>query len=197
MWVCGPICEGGGGATVASVFRSDNNGRFPKHKYHSVYKPFSPYPHVYFLFPPPPTKHFRILRYVGYNILVVNRIDKKFIVGVSFKGIISLQNTSADRNQVRVHSAIHPYRFTKDMFDNMVVINQLDQKFIVCVLTREAAGKTIYELQGTNGCHFLSEFNPFSLLYNQMYSYMFSVIVRVWIVFRSPLDSEDDDHSGS
>ena len=41
------------------------------------------------------------------------------------------------RNQISVHNVVHPYRFTRDMLAGMRVLQQLDDKFIVGVLSQE------------------------------------------------------------
>ena len=41
------------------------------------------------------------------------------------------------KNQISVHNAVHPYHFTKDMLAGMKVLRQLDDKFIVGVLSQE------------------------------------------------------------
>ena len=41
------------------------------------------------------------------------------------------------KNQITVHNVVHPYRFTKDMLAGMRVLRQLDDKFIVGILSQE------------------------------------------------------------
>lgn len=42
------------------------------------------------------------------------------------------------RKQISVHDVVHPYRFTRDMLAGMTVLRQLDDKFIVGVLSQES-----------------------------------------------------------
>ena len=41
------------------------------------------------------------------------------------------------KNQISVHNVVHPYRFTRDMLASMRVLRQLDDKFIVGVVSQE------------------------------------------------------------
>ena len=42
-----------------------------------------------------------------------------------------------DKSQILVHNVVHPYRFTRDMLAGMRVLQQLDEKFIVGVVSQE------------------------------------------------------------
>ena len=46
-----------------------------------------------------------------------------------------------DKSQISVHNVAHPYRFTKEMLTSMRVLRQLDEKFIVGVVSHE--GETL------------------------------------------------------
>ena len=41
------------------------------------------------------------------------------------------------KNQISVHNVVHPYRFSRDMLASMKVLRQLDDKFIVGVVSQE------------------------------------------------------------
>ena len=57
---------------------------------------------------------------------------------VCIKGILKANKPgNCARNQISVHNVVHPYRFTRDMLAGMRVLQQLDDKFIVGVLSQE------------------------------------------------------------
>ena len=57
---------------------------------------------------------------------------------VCVKGILMANKPgTCTRNQISVHNVVHPYRFTRDMLAGMRVLQQLDDKFIVGVLSQE------------------------------------------------------------
>ena len=57
---------------------------------------------------------------------------------VCIKGILKVNKPgNCARNQISVHNVVHPYRFTRDMLEGMRVLQQLDDKFIVGVLSQE------------------------------------------------------------
>ena len=66
------------------------------------------------------------------------------------------QETS-DAKQVAVHNVIHPYHFSRDMLMNMVVVNQLDDKFIVGVVPDNKVGTA-----GGEEVSLIINFNPFT-----------------------------------
>ena len=39
------------------------------------------------------------------------------------------------RNQIPIHNMVQPHRFTRDMLESMRVLQQLDEKFIVGVVS--------------------------------------------------------------
>ena len=53
------------------------------------------------------------------------------------------------KSQISVHNVVHPYRFTRDMLAGMKVLRQLDDKFIVGVLS--LGGKIHGDLVGVGG----------------------------------------------
>ena len=44
---------------------------------------------------------------------------------------------SCVKGQISIHNVVHPYRFTRDMLAGMRVLRQLDDKFIVGVISSE------------------------------------------------------------
>ncbi|XP_051877221.1 LOW QUALITY PROTEIN: DNA mismatch repair protein Mlh3 [Pristis pectinata] len=47
---------------------------------------------------------------------------------------IDVSNEQADGLAVKIHNILYPYRFTKDMISSMQVLNQVDNKFIACLI---------------------------------------------------------------
>ena len=61
-----------------------------------------------------------------------------FLMFVSLQDVLMASKAGGCvKNQISVHNAVHPYRFTKDMLAGMKVLRQLDDKFIVGVLSQE------------------------------------------------------------
>ena len=57
---------------------------------------------------------------------------------VSFQDILTANEPGGCvKNQISVHNVVHPYRFTRDMLTDMRVLRQLDDKFIVGVVSQE------------------------------------------------------------
>lgn len=52
-----------------------------------------------------------------------------------------------DKSQISVHNVAHPYRFTKEMLTSMRVLRQLDEKFIVGVVSHEGERSLAYQKQ--------------------------------------------------
>lgn len=48
-----------------------------------------------------------------------------------------INKAASDKTQVSVHNVVHPYCFTRDMLRGMRVLRQLDEKFIVGVVSQE------------------------------------------------------------
>ena len=44
---------------------------------------------------------------------------------------------SCVKDKISIHNMVHPYRFTRDMLAGMKVLRQLDDKFIVGVISNE------------------------------------------------------------
>ncbi|XP_010008016.1 PREDICTED: DNA mismatch repair protein Mlh3 [Nestor notabilis] len=55
---------------------------------------------------------------------------------------IDVTSSQADNLAVKIHNILHPYRFTKDMVHSMQVLQQVDNKFIACLInTRKEMDK--------------------------------------------------------
>ncbi|XP_016048331.1 DNA mismatch repair protein Mlh3 isoform X2 [Erinaceus europaeus] len=50
---------------------------------------------------------------------------------------VDVSSGQAESLAVRVHNILYPYRFTKDMIHSMQVLQQVDNKFIACLLSTE------------------------------------------------------------
>ncbi|XP_058018353.1 DNA mismatch repair protein Mlh3 isoform X2 [Ahaetulla prasina] len=51
---------------------------------------------------------------------------------------LDVSSEQADTLAVKIHNILYPYRFTKKMIDSLQVLNQVDNKFIACLInTRE------------------------------------------------------------
>ena len=48
-----------------------------------------------------------------------------------------INKADRDKTQVSVHNVVHPYCFTGDMLTGMQVLRQLDEKFIVGVVSQQ------------------------------------------------------------
>ncbi|XP_067894523.1 DNA mismatch repair protein Mlh3 isoform X2 [Heterodontus francisci] len=56
---------------------------------------------------------------------------------------VNVSNEQAGTFAVKIHNILYPYRFTKDMISSMQVLNQVDNKFIACLInTRDDKGAT-------------------------------------------------------
>ncbi|KAM6445692.1 DNA mismatch repair protein Mlh3 isoform 2-T2 [Rhynochetos jubatus] len=47
---------------------------------------------------------------------------------------VDVTSSQADNLAVKIHNILYPYRFTKDMVHSMQVLQQVDNKFIVCLI---------------------------------------------------------------
>uniref|UniRef100_UPI00398EB992 DNA mismatch repair protein Mlh3-like n=1 Tax=Pristiophorus japonicus TaxID=55135 RepID=UPI00398EB992 len=47
---------------------------------------------------------------------------------------VDVSNEQAGSLAVKIHNILYPYRFTKDMISSMQVLNQVDNKFIACLI---------------------------------------------------------------
>ncbi|XP_042646653.1 DNA mismatch repair protein Mlh3 isoform X1 [Tyto alba] len=47
---------------------------------------------------------------------------------------VDVTSTQADNLAVKIHNILYPYRFTKDMVHSMQVLQQVDNKFIACLI---------------------------------------------------------------
>ncbi|XP_003214488.2 DNA mismatch repair protein Mlh3 isoform X2 [Anolis carolinensis] len=50
---------------------------------------------------------------------------------------VNVSNGEADNLAVKIHNIMYPYRFTKNMIDSMQVLNQVDNKFIACLINTD------------------------------------------------------------
>ncbi|XP_039207633.1 DNA mismatch repair protein Mlh3 isoform X1 [Crotalus tigris] len=56
---------------------------------------------------------------------------------------LDVSSGQADTLAVKIHNILYPYRFTKKMIDSLQVLNQVDNKFIACLMnTREEENKS-------------------------------------------------------
>ncbi|XP_066550890.1 DNA mismatch repair protein Mlh3 isoform X2 [Amia ocellicauda] len=54
---------------------------------------------------------------------------------------LDVSSGQADRLAVKIHNILYPYRFTKDMIHSMKVIQQVDKKFLACLIhTKDKEG---------------------------------------------------------
>jgi len=53
------------------------------------------------------------------------------------KDILMINKAASDKTQVLIHNVVHPYCFTRDMLTSMRVLRQLDEKFIVGIVSQE------------------------------------------------------------
>ncbi|XP_078090693.1 DNA mismatch repair protein Mlh3 isoform X2 [Mustelus asterias] len=51
---------------------------------------------------------------------------------------VNVSNEQAGTLAVKIHNILYPYRFTKDMIGSMQVLNQVDNKFIACLINTRA-----------------------------------------------------------
>ncbi|XP_072895224.1 DNA mismatch repair protein Mlh3 isoform X1 [Hemitrygon akajei] len=47
---------------------------------------------------------------------------------------VDVSSEQADNLAVKIHNVLYPYRFTKDMISSMQVLNQVDNKYIACLI---------------------------------------------------------------
>ncbi|XP_018601605.2 DNA mismatch repair protein Mlh3 isoform X2 [Scleropages formosus] len=55
---------------------------------------------------------------------------------------LNVTSAQAEGLAVKIHSVLYPYRFTKDMISSMKVIDQVDKKFLVCLINTRDQGNT-------------------------------------------------------
>ncbi|GCC21137.1 hypothetical protein chiPu_0019604 [Chiloscyllium punctatum] len=61
---------------------------------------------------------------------------------------VDVSNDQAGSLAVKIHNILYPYRFTKDMIGSLQVLNQVDNKFIACLIetrTNKEASTDCYE----------------------------------------------------
>uniref|UniRef100_A0A8D2LLU1 MutL homolog 3 n=1 Tax=Varanus komodoensis TaxID=61221 RepID=A0A8D2LLU1_VARKO len=54
---------------------------------------------------------------------------------------VDVSSRQADSLAVKIHNILYPYRFTKKMIESMQVLNQVDNKFIACLINTRADEK--------------------------------------------------------
>ncbi|XP_067848300.1 DNA mismatch repair protein Mlh3 [Heptranchias perlo] len=71
---------------------------------------------------------------------------------------VDVSNEQAGSLAVKIHNILYPYRFTKDMISSMQVLNQVDNKFIACLINTRvdkeaAAGRNLLVLVDQHAAH--------------------------------------------
>ncbi|CAH3140642.1 unnamed protein product [Pocillopora meandrina] len=69
------------------------------------------------------------------------------------KDILTVNKPGLDKSQISVHNVAHPYRFTKEMLTSMRVLRQLDEKFIVGVVSHEEGADGLLVLVDQHAAH--------------------------------------------
>jgi DNA mismatch repair ATPase MutL len=80
----------------------------------------------------------------------VKTLYDAFKLGTALEGspadpLLGLDPASALRPGFRGINAVRPHRFTKDMFERLVVVGQVDRKFIACTLAEPRPGQPLAE----------------------------------------------------
>ncbi|KAM6171469.1 DNA mismatch repair protein Mlh3 isoform 1-T1 [Erethizon dorsatum] len=68
---------------------------------------------------------------------------------------VDVSSGQAESLAVKIHNILYPYRFTKEMIHSMQVLQQVDNKFIACLMstkTEENGEGDSYEKQQPQGC---------------------------------------------
>ncbi|KAJ7345008.1 hypothetical protein JRQ81_000958 [Phrynocephalus forsythii] len=71
---------------------------------------------------------------------------------------VDVSSGQADSLAVKIHNILYPYRFSKNMIDSMQVLNQVDNKFIACLINSkedksEEAGGNLLVLVDQHAAH--------------------------------------------
>ncbi|KAL9953856.1 hypothetical protein ACROYT_G041329 [Oculina patagonica] len=69
------------------------------------------------------------------------------------KDILMINKPAGDRTRISVHNVVHPYCFTTDMLTGMRVLRQLDDKFIVGVVSQEGEDDGLLVLVDQHAAH--------------------------------------------
>ncbi|PFX17093.1 DNA mismatch repair protein Mlh3 [Stylophora pistillata] len=73
----------------------------------------------------------------GQTVTQLLDIWKNPVFAAPEKDILAVSKSGLDKSHISVHNVVHPYRFTKEMLASMRVLRQLDEKFIVGVVSYE------------------------------------------------------------
>ncbi|KAJ7365537.1 DNA mismatch repair protein [Desmophyllum pertusum] len=69
------------------------------------------------------------------------------------KDILMVNKPAGDKTQISVHNVVHPYCFTRDMLAGMRVLRQLDDKFIVGIVSQEGEDDGLLVLVDQHAAH--------------------------------------------
>ncbi|KAM6336030.1 DNA mismatch repair protein Mlh3 isoform 2-T3 [Podargus strigoides] len=106
----------------------------------------------------PPTEGFQAACIQDITTMAVNVVSENDAEGESLQSLLSewdnpvfvpcpeiaidVTSSQADNLAVKIHNILYPYRFTKDMVHSMQVLQQVDNKFIACLInTRKEMDK--------------------------------------------------------
>ncbi|KAM9290787.1 DNA mismatch repair protein Mlh3 [Morus bassanus] len=98
----------------------------------------------------PPTEGFQAACIQDITTMAVNVVSENDAEGESLRSLLSewdnpvfvpcpeiavdVTSNQADHLAVKIHNILYPYRFTKDMVHSMQVLQQVDNKFIACLI---------------------------------------------------------------
>ncbi|KAM6275128.1 DNA mismatch repair protein Mlh3 isoform 1-T1 [Porphyrio hochstetteri] len=98
----------------------------------------------------PPTEAFQAACVQDITTMAVNVVSENDAEGESLQSLLSewdnpvfvpcpeiavdVTSSQADNLAVKIHNILYPYRFTKDMVHSMQVLQQVDNKFIACLI---------------------------------------------------------------
>ncbi|XP_054682650.1 DNA mismatch repair protein Mlh3 isoform X2 [Grus americana] len=98
----------------------------------------------------PPTEAFQAACIQDITTMAVNVVSENGAEGESLQSLLSewdnpvfvpcpeiavdVTSSQADDLAVKIHNILYPYRFTKDMVHSMQVLQQVDNKFIACLI---------------------------------------------------------------
>ncbi|XP_009317668.1 PREDICTED: DNA mismatch repair protein Mlh3 isoform X1 [Pygoscelis adeliae] len=107
----------------------------------------------------PPTEGFQAACIQDITTMAVNVVSENDAEGESLQSLllewdnpvfvpypeiaVDVTSSQADNLAVKIHNILYPYRFTKDMVHSMQVLQQVDNKFIACLInTRNEMDKS-------------------------------------------------------
>ncbi|KAM6253950.1 DNA mismatch repair protein Mlh3 isoform 2-T5 [Spheniscus humboldti] len=98
----------------------------------------------------PPTEGFQAACIQDITTMAVNVVSENDAEGESLQSLllewdnpvfvpypeiaVDVTSSQADNLAVKIHNILYPYRFTKDMVHSMQVLQQVDNKFIACLI---------------------------------------------------------------